>query len=64
MKFYRIDTSGMFMNRKYAYLSVNNKNQIKYKEKHIEEVHELYTCPYCGFKSNEIFYPGVFVQSV
>ena len=30
MKFYRIDTSGMFMNRKYAYLSVNKKNQIKY----------------------------------
>ena len=57
MKFYRIDTSGMFMNRKYAYLSVNKKNQIKYKEKLIEEVHELYTCPYCGFKSNEIFYP-------
>ena len=59
MKFYRIDTSGMFMNRKYAYLSVNSKNEIKYKEKaNIREIeHIKYSCPFCGFEYFNIFYP-------
>lgn len=57
MKFYRIDTSDKFMNKKYAYLSVNSKNEIKDKEKVIEIEHILCHCPFCGFKYVNIFYP-------
>ena len=57
MKFYRIDLKGMFMNRKYAYLSVSKKNDIKDNEKYIEEIHDVYICPYCGFRDERIFYP-------
>lgn len=59
MKFYRIDKSDTFMNRKYAYLSVNSKNEIKYKEKaNIREIeHIKYSCPFCGFEYFNIFYP-------
>lgn len=59
MKFYRIDKSDTFMNRKYAYLSVNSKNEIKYKEKaNIREIeHIKCSCPFCGFEYFNIFYP-------
>ena len=56
MKFYRIDTSDMFMNRKYAYLSVSKKNEVKDKDK--EVIHNKYICPFCGYKMDYIFYPA------
>jgi len=60
MKFYRIECNVMFMNRKYAYLSTNKKNEFNDNKDYVVEEHEIYTCPYCGHKNKNLFYPELY----
>ncbi len=61
MKFYRIDDSHMFYNRKYAYLSVNSTNKIPNEYQGPTEEYLTFRCPYCGYERYNIFYPEKFI---
>ena len=61
MKFYRIDTSHMFFDRKYAYLTVNSTNKIPDNYNGPTEEYLNFKCPYCGYEEHRIFYSEKFI---
>lgn len=55
MKYYRIDTYGVHLVRKYAYFTVNKEAEIKKNDERIQYLQ--YKCPFCGYESKRYFFP-------
>ena len=55
MKYYRIDTYGVYLVRKYAYFTVNKDNMNKKGDERIQYLQ--YKCPFCGYESKRYITP-------